>query len=436
MKDLKINETHFAQDLLLKLKAIGAISEEEYENFTVSIFDILQKEVEHYTAGKSSSIQVHIGEKILLSIYYILGLSLKTIDYSYEAAEYLHNNSMADIYVEGKNILDKLLIESKRLLALVKNSKLNISNYSYNDTIDEGIGTFFNNYNDKFFAHETPAMIDYQLGAFSMDTDGVEYIHGYLESLLFENYFCNYYNIDSVNNILDSIEDSDHLLLNVFQIVLNNAIACKLLEKPNKSIELSSEDIDMLTNLFCSQEEMDISKVIYNTSIEIIEEHNIQDEKWMKYIFLSLQKEMSHIVNNILNGKLDKAFIVTTEKPSHSSSFIPKDRMSDAKLRDLLNEITSCSNVKDKINILKYDVDSIYDLIDILESDAIDDNEYYTVFSSFTKEILALIYNYGINNIDIEEVDTFNWRKFYMSYIESIEEDEMNKIIELSKMLR
>ena len=269
-----------------------------------------------------------------------------------------------------------------------------------------------------------------------MDTDGVEYIHGYLESLLFENYFCNYYNIDSVNNILDSIEDSDHLLLNVFQIVLNNAIACKLLEKPNKSIELSSEDIDMLTNLFCSQEEMDISKVIYNTSIEIIEEHNIQDEKWMKYIFLSLQKEMSHIVNNILNGKLDKAFIVTTEKPSHSSLFIPKDRMSDAKLRDLLNEITSCSNVKDKINILKYDVDSIYDLIDILESDAIDANEYYMVFSSFTKEILALIYSYGINNIDIEEVDTFNWRKFYMSYIESIEEDEMNKIIELSEMLR
>ena len=436
MKDLKINKTHYTQDLLLKLKAKGAISEEEYENFTVSIFDILQKEVERYTTGKSSSIQVHIGEKILLSIYYILGLSFKSIDFSYDAVNYLQNNPMIKIYEEGKNILDNLLIESKNLLTLVKNSKLKISNYSYNDTIDDGIDTFFNRYNDEFFAYETPAMIDYQLATSSIDTDGVEYIHEYLDNLLFENIFCNYYNIDSVNNILDSIEDSDHLLINVFQIVLNNAIACKLLNKPNRSIELSSKDIDILTNLFCEQEEMDISKIIYNKSIEIIEEHNIQNEKWMKYIFLSLKKEMSHIVNNILNGELDKTFIITKEKDSNSSSFIPSDRMSDAKLRDLLREITACNNVKDKINILKYDVDSIYDIIDILESDAIDANEYYMIFSSFTKEILALIYSYGIDNIDIEEVDTFNWRKFYMSYIESIEEEDMKEIIELSKMLR
>ncbi len=436
MKDLQINKTHYTQDLLLKLKAIGAITEEEYENLTIDIFNLLQSEVERYTAGKSSSIQVHIGEKILLSIYYILGLSLKTINSTDEVVSYLHNNTMYNIYEEGKLILKNLLKKSKKLLELVKNSRLEVSNYSYNDTIDDGISIFFDNYNYEFFAHETPAMIDYQLAVCYMDTDGVEYIHEYLEKLLFENYFCNYYNKDSINKILSSIEDSDHLLINIFQIILNNAIACKLLDKSNKSIELSPEDLDTLSNLFYLQEDMDISKIIYNASIEIIEELKIQDEKWMKYIFLSLKKEMSHIISNILNGELDKTFIVIKEKAAVSSSFIPRARMSDEKFRELLKEINSCSNVKDKINILKYDVDSIYDLIDILESDTISANEYYMIFNSFTKEILALIYSYGIDNIDIKEVDTFDWRKFYMSYIESIEENAMNEIIELSKMLR
>ncbi len=101
----------------------------------------------------------------------------------------LKNADLQDLLKAGWTEIEAQLKTGKELLQKVRETAPSVENRSYKDTL-KGIEVFFKKYDYRFFAHEIPGDIDYQLcHPLPGELQGIEYINGYLRRLLTETGF-------------------------------------------------------------------------------------------------------------------------------------------------------------------------------------------------------------------------------------------------------
>ena len=130
-------------------------------------------------------------------------------------------------------------------------------------------------------------------------------------------------------------------------------------------------------------------------------------------------------------------FIPNSNKESDSFSFIDNPKMDNNKFKDIQEELSKCVTITEKINIINYEIDSLYDLIDILNSNCIYQEEYQLIFKNFDTDKLSLIYKFiTTNNYEyyiFNNFDKDSWEYFFFQFINSLTSIEKNNIISLSK---
>lgn len=142
------------------------------------LWPVLARQLALY-AGGDTSLPAQTAEEVLRSVALALRLAGPA-----EGGE-----SPGELLERGRGILKRRVEQGKILLRRAEESAPPYASRAMGDTLGELAG-FFRKYDLRFFAHEVPCLVDYQLCLPAAETEGILYVNDYLTRLLLENEFC------------------------------------------------------------------------------------------------------------------------------------------------------------------------------------------------------------------------------------------------------
>lgn len=431
--DEDIREGKFFKYVMSKCYSRKLINENVINKISVERMDCLKKQLIYYTKDESSSVMVEEAESIMYGIDYTIGVYLRQFRDINIIGDKLINEKLSYMLKEGYDIIVKKVEMNKQLLRKIMKNKLKVSNYSYNDTIDYGISIFFKSYDSFFKAHETPGDIDYQLFRGDNNYIGIEYIENYLNILNIENEFCKNFDSVEINQLLKGYdENSDLMLINIYELVLTNILGRTICGKSLDKLDINEFDREQIINKIgtLSLDELQDMLISYLNQL-IIPEFDIPRKEEIDYMKDAIIRIADRIKYNLSINKLEQIFISFKDEDNHEYiDYNDGKKLSNKNFKKLWESVMECSNVEDKIHLIKANIVSLIDLVDMLNSEVFYDNEYLIYFKSLSSMEVAILLRY----IDYYNIDNRYEKEWYYKFNEYINTlDEKNKMI-LNKM--
>lgn len=153
-KDL--DKEYFFKDLLTKCYENGLLGDIDINKIYNARLELLKIQLRYYTKDETSSVMIEVAENILKGIDYTIGFYIKTLKDIELMIRELKSFTLGEIFKKGNALIKERVKINEELLDYIQNNKINIDNYSYNDTIDYGIPLFFKKYDD--FLHHMKEM--------------------------------------------------------------------------------------------------------------------------------------------------------------------------------------------------------------------------------------------------------------------------------------
>ncbi|WP_409069371.1 DUF6179 domain-containing protein [Clostridium sp. FAM 1755] len=433
----KFSEESFLKDILINCYENKLLNNNTLARIYYERMELLRIKLKYYTKDESSSVMTEVAESILQCIDYTIGIYLKNFDNIEVITEELKHTSLSDMLKMGQDLIKNKKLECEKLFKKVRSNKLKVDNYSYNDTVDDGFSLFFKEYDDFFAPHETPGCsIDYQLYIDTMNFIGIEYVYNYLYDLSLENEFCNKFDIDEVNKLLKGYDkDCELLLINIFELVLINSLGLIICNKDLSSLNINNLDREIIN---IKLEELSIEELkeeLIKDAKICLEALELKNTKLMTYIKKGISNIALLINKRIKLNKLGKVFISFNEEESDEIiEYNDGKKMSNFKFKKLTEEIRECSLVGDKISLIKNNIKSLEDLVDMLNADCLFVDEYITFFKSLSKMEIVLLYKY-ISDLSFEDEYEKDLYVEFNKYILSLKKEEQRVISELKKRI-
>ena len=387
------SEDHFFKDVLVAGYEKKFLDEAILKRISYERLNILKTQLKYYTKDESSSVKVEVAENLMEGIDYTLGFYLKTFSTLELIIEKLKNESLSHMLETGRDLIKETVEESKKLLEYIMEKKLKINNYSYDDTIDHGISLFFEEYEYFFAPHEGEGSIDYQLYMDNMNYKGIEYIRNYLKILSLENEFCSNFNIGEINELLKGYDKrSEELLINVFELVLINSLGLVICGKSLSSLNISNADRELIKNKLENLSSEKLQEEILNCADKCCKILSIKNNELRTYIRRSAIKLTDWLYESIKVNKLETVFIsLNKNEDDEFIEYIDGKKLSNAVFKHLSEEIRECSLIQDKIKLIRNNIKSLEDMIDMLNAECLFEGEYIALFKSLSKIELILL---------------------------------------------
>ena len=311
IKREKLDERNYFNSLIESAYEEQMLSEDDIVNIQIQILQLLDEIVYKYNGLDSSSIRKEILEDISNSNNYTIGVYLKTFRNPDEALKEIKDKGVKKVYQEGRKKIDRMLNIIRLMYIKVKQNKLNIENDTYNDTIIGGIQGFLKIYNPDFKAQDMKITADDPLyNNLIGKLDGVEFIKEYLNSLYLENLFCMNFSEEKIKYLLYGYShDYQELIINIFEIVLLETIACKLVNRDIQDLAISTLELNELYKLFKNKNNIEIKNTVIKTYQRVLCEIGLDSNEYMKYIQKNLHNITQMIINAVKQKTLDKLFI-------------------------------------------------------------------------------------------------------------------------------
>ncbi|MDY5992795.1 MAG: DUF6179 domain-containing protein [Bacilli bacterium] len=311
IKREKLDERNYFNSLIESAYEEQMLSEDDIVNIQIQILQLLDEIVYKYNGLDSSSIRKEILEDISNSNNYTIGVYLKTFRNPDEALKEIKDKGVKKVYQEGRKKIDRMLNIIRLMYIKVKQNKLNIENDTYNDTIIGGIQGFLKIYNPDFKAQDMKITADYPLyNNLIGKLDGVEFIKEYLNSLYLENLFCMNFSEEKIKYLLYGYShDYQELIINIFEIVLLETIACKLVNRDIQDLAISTLELNELYKLFKNKNNIEIKNTVIKTYQRVLCEIGLDSNEYEKYIEKNLDNITQMIINAVKQKTLDKLFI-------------------------------------------------------------------------------------------------------------------------------
>lgn len=313
IKRENLDERNYFKTLIREAYFNQMVTDYDMLNIQIQILQLLDKRIYRYNGNDSSSVREEIVKEISNSNLYTIGVYLKTFKIPDEAVKAVKENSIEILYQEGRKRIDKMLNIIRVMYIKVKQNMLRIQNDTYNDTIIGGIKGFLKIYDSNFKAQDMKITADYPLyNNLIGKLEGVEFIKEYLNSIYLENMFCKKFSERKIEYLLYGYScDFKELIINIFEIVLLEAIACNLVKRNIRDLIISISELNEIYNLFENKDELEIKNIIIKAYTEIISELQLNNSELMKkYIEKNLYSILKMIMNNLMQNTLDKIFII------------------------------------------------------------------------------------------------------------------------------
>ncbi|MHB9944320.1 hypothetical protein CF095_02775 [Clostridium botulinum] len=427
-------EESFLKDVLVACYEKKLLDDNILARIYYERMELLRVKLKYYTKDESSSVMIEVAESILKCIDYTIGIYLKTFENIELITEELKHTSLADMLKMGQNLIKNKKLECKKLFKEIWANKLKVDNYSYNDTVDDGLYPFFKEYDDFFASHETPCSIDYQLYIDTMNFIGIEYMYNYLYNLSLENEFCNKFDIGEINKLLKGYDKKCELLLiNIFELVLINSLGLIICNKDLSSLNINNLDREIIKNKLEKLSIGELNAELIKDAKTCLEVLEIKNTELMTYIKKGILNIALLINERIKLNKLETVFIsFNEEEPKEIIEYTDGKKMANSKFKKLTEEIRECSLVEDKILLIKNNIKSLEDLVDMLNADCLFGDEYITFFKSLSKMEIVLLSKY-ISDLSFE--DEKDLYVEFNKYILSLRKEEQRAISELKERI-
>lgn len=267
-----------------------------------------------------------------------------------------------------------------------------------------------------------------------MNFMGIEYVYNYLYHLSLENEFCNKFNIDEINKLLKGYDKKCELLLiNIFELVLINSLGLIICNKDLNSLNINNLDREIIKNKLEKLTIEELNAELIKDSEICLEVLEIKNTELMTYIKKGILNIALLINERIKLNKLEKVFIsFNEEEPNEIIEYIDGKKMANSKFKKLTEEIRECSLVEDKILLIKNNIKSLEDLVDMLNADCLFGDEYITLFKSLSKMEIVLLSKY-ISDLSFEEEKDLYVE--FNKYILNLGKKEQRAISELKERI-
>ena len=361
------NNNYLSSLLELSLK-YKLITKDIYNEINLKLYHLLKIILKKYTGELNYTISISETKLINNSNLYLLGLYLKNKDII-TSLKALTNKNLLSLYDKSKEYLISLVNKTKLFYnTIFKNNILNVDNYFYNITINEGITSFFKNYNTSYETDNHLINLDYNPYLKMTNLYGIEYISKVLEYLNYENIFCSKFKYQHI------LTNYKNVPINLFEIVFKLSLCVDVLKKDTYSLDITKDDISSLY--------MITKEDLYNSYYNLKTKLNLS-----KNINRYLDKCIDYITNDILfaikNNTLEILLNLNKNKEIYYYT-LPK--VSNETFIKLKNNLSTDFFLKTKL--------SFYDFIELLELSNFTNKELFSIFNNLTIIDLMAMKNY------------------------------------------
>ena len=417
----KLDQGNYFQSLFSEACEKKLIDEAQFERIQLEMMELMAKQVERYTNDESSSIKVETAQQILQSICYTIGSYLKSIADMNQKIELIKNEKLSKLFYLGMDEIEANITKAKVVLEMLKAEQLKVDNYAYHDTIFEGIPGFFHDYVIEFGAQEDVGSIDYPLCNTIGKISGIEYIYEYVRRLALENDYCRKFSDSSIEMLLHGFSnDYMHILVNIYELLLTNALGCELLGQSVTDLSITKVDQKWLQKNLSPLSENELQKKLIDAYHKIHTDFELEEDQ-IDYAKEAIKQIAIRLSHNLHTDTLEKIFVTfIIEDKADEISYVDGVQMEDDKLRELIDEIKECRYTTDKLAVLQREVHSLNDLAELL-NECFEDYEYEEVFRLLSDTELTILRNSIGNELELENRNDFEpikeWQEKLLGYM-------------------
>jgi len=437
----RLDGSDYLQSLVKAAFRLKLIDESCVERIQLQLLQMLSGHVERYTRGESSSVTVEKAQMLTQSILYGLGVRLKSLSDNREALSAITGRPLSELYEEGMSIIREMIGSAEALLEKARAGRIVTDLEAYNETVDEALPGFFQAYDSDFQAHETAASIDYPLGFDRMDLSGIEYIHIYLQKLNWENHLCSHYSERDLRRLLNGYDRHySALLVNVFQLVLTNALGSLLAGGSALCLMITGNDRSILQQRLACRCREELSDLMERALEQLFLELGVDEPSFRQYVRDCTDGLAVRLGNAVQSGRLESIFLQLREDDSQDIIYCDGGKkLEDRAFRSLTELIRLCREPSEKIALVSRHIHSRSDLVDLLEAECFQGDEFTVLFSSLGEaELAILIAGLPFNPCDggiCHDEDDREWKSVMAAYLKKLERDRLERIMALSEKI-
>lgn len=269
---------------------------------------LLDKRIFKYTSGESSSVMMETAQMLMESVNFCINSYYNTFGTETSISE---NLNIEELFQRGKEIVKQQYKVGKNIFILLKRERMNYENIAYQQVIEMALPLFFRNYDVEFGAHIIGGIIDYPLAVGLEGLEGIDFYLEYVQRLRMENTFCRRFKTEEINEMLQSMgEGYMELLVNIFQLVLQNLIGRSILNRNLMSIRIEVADLNLLMSKLASLKEEEIRGTVARTIDGIIEGMGIRDAQLQGYMKKVADDNCCRLKICVENDALENFFII------------------------------------------------------------------------------------------------------------------------------
>ncbi|NLK95786.1 MAG: hypothetical protein GX275_11485 [Clostridiales bacterium] len=426
----RLNDELYFQSLVNEGYKLKLISEIKVEEIKINTFRILKEKVSSFTGGNSSSVPSEVAENILKSVLFTIGIELKSFINPDDALKEIIEKDLLKVYNHGREKLELMIKDAKRNYRNLLINKLDSENITYNETINYGIQGFFKLYNPEYSAHEIHITADYPVINNIDNLLGIEFISKYIKSIYLENKFCNYFNTSDIHYLLLGYEkEYKNLIINIFEIVITNALGCVLLKKNPMRLNINGRENELLYKSLLKDSKEEVNSKVLSSWKELISILKIEDKDLIFYVEKAIPYIADNIYVSVKNKTLNKRFIEFSNYENEEICFDFGEKIDNEKYAAIVSEIIDCRCIIDKVKLFKSEFKSLGDYEEAIMDSELTLEEAFAVFKELDSiHIAALAKKYEIfTGIDLlylsyKEEKFVNYLRSYIKLMTDNEE--------------
>lgn len=388
-----LDQNHYVESLLHLAVVQGLLPPSKSLRLQQKLSVFIEEESFRFVGGMSSSLPKEKVQSLAASILYQLSYALQDSPNPEIALQRLQSEPLHVLQKIGCQQIHLQVQKGKKLLKTIQTERVKLPLQAYQDTIMTGIPLFFSSYDVEYEAHETPGAIDYPLAIALPDCSGIRYINRYLEQIHLENQFCRMFSPTRIHRLLRCFDPHyEVLLLNLFEHVFANALACSMAHTNPLILPIHPETLGAIERAVkaLSLEELAGSLQLAASSLQ--DEFNLTNKQLRSLIQNQCQALLPRIHLARQFDSLDRIWIPNQEQPvPPANACLDSARLTNQAFRSLSEEIRSCRYMPDKQNIIASHIHNRWDLLELIECDCLTDQELLIFFQSLEPKALAFL---------------------------------------------
>lgn len=381
----RLSSEHWFSSFLHEAARLRLLSEEQLCSVREQLVQLMVFLATRFTAGASTSIREETAQSLMACALYSIGhtLKIKPVD---EALLDLKNIPLKMLFDRGQAELRELLSRAKTQYARLLKNSVPLGSVTWQRTMHTGLAEFFAGYHVYDAAHDSPGLIDYPTALPLEGAGGIEYISRYLKRLALEDSMIRRWPLDEVNGLIRAGGAVD-APVNVYTLVLTNALGAVLCGRRPDTLSLSNEDRIALHERLAN---VPLSRLLRSAADTLCRYLNIKESAHNRYISDTAASLAPAMNNALATNTLPRVFLTLKAAPKRAF-FHDAPRMDDKAFRDLVNEIIECDDPGFRAELIRMNAASIADLADLFEAGCLTSADILAVLNSLGDEPLAML---------------------------------------------